>query len=102
MNLVKPAAVLALYGVLMHEIGFNMAARRTYLCIQNWWKCNFKTFYFKNLLTDQHEILIMYWYQCEGVSFQISHRSEIQYGRQGAILDFLSDIICQEPFEQSF
>ena len=72
----------------------NMAARAP-----SW--IFFRTLYLKNHLSNHFEIFIIYWYPCRDVSCQILRRSEIQYGRQGAILDFLLDTISQEPFEQS-
>ena len=60
----------------------------------------FRTLYLKNHLSNQFEIFIIYWYPCKDVSYQISRWLEIQYGRQGANLDFLSDTISQEPFKQ--
>ena len=104
MNLIKPATVLAPYGVLMHEkwyFNWIQYGRQAYVFVYpQHFAISGPSSYLENLLTIQHEILIEYWYPCKDVSFQIWRRSEIHYGRHGAIFDFL-DTISQEPFEQS-
>ena len=72
----------------------NMAARAP-----SW--IFFRTLYLKNHLSNQFEFFIIYWYPCKDVFCQIWRLSEIQYGRQGAILDFLLDTISQEPCVKS-
>ena len=57
--------------------------------------------YLKKHLSNQFEILQVYWYISEGGQVRFETRSEIQYGRQAAILDFRFRSISREAFEQS-
>ena len=61
----------------------------------------FRAHYLKKDSSNQFEIFIVYWDISEDLRYRISDRSEIQYGRQAAILDFLSRALSQEGFQQS-
>ena len=57
--------------------------------------------YPKKCLSNQFEILQVYWYISVGGRVWLWTRSKIQYGCQVAILDFYFCSISQEAFEQS-
>ena len=61
----------------------------------------FRGHYLKKDSSNQFKIFIVYWDISEDLRYWISDRSEIQYGRQAAILDFLSRALSQEGFKQS-
>ena len=71
----------------------NMAAR------QRSWN-SFRAHYLWNRSSNCREMFTEDCYLWEDVHFQISDRSEIQYGCQAAILEFLSCALSQEPFMQ--
>ena len=56
--------------------------------------------YLEKRLNNQFEILQVYWYILDEGQVRFWTRSEIQYGRQAAILDFHFHSISQEAFEQ--
>ena len=56
--------------------------------------------YLKSYWSNLFEILRGYWCISEDVHFWISDGSDIQYGRQAAILDFRFRSITQEPLKQ--
>ena len=56
----------------------------------------FRAHYLKKDSSNQFEIFIVYWDISEDLRYRISDRSEIQYGRQVAILDFLSRALSHQ------
>ena len=62
--------------------------------------CSDSAQYLKKHLSNQFEILQVYWYISGGGQVLFWTRSENQYGRQAAILDFHFHSISQEAFEQ--
>ena len=70
-----------------------MAARLQFLIF-------FCTHSLENNSSNWFEIFIGYWYLSEDVHYRISPRSEIQYGRWAAILDFLSWALSPEQLKQ--
>ena len=62
--------------------------------------CSDSAQYLKKHLSNQFEILLVYWCISGGGQVLFWTRSEIQYGRQAAILDFHFHSISQEAFEQ--